>query len=106
MLLLHLLCFLHWQADSLPLVRELILRWVDKESGALEEEKGVQGPRGGEILSSGDHKSDTVHHKLSSWGLVRDLQDKEGTLRALACLLSQYTCFLLHFTNSLVHLCE
>ena len=65
LLLLHLLCFLHWQADSLPLVRELILRWVDKESGALEEEKGVQGPRGGEILSSGDHKSDTVHHKLS-----------------------------------------
>ena len=72
MLLLHLLCFLHWQADSLPLVRELILRWVDKESRTLEEEKGVQGPRGREILSFGDHKSDTVHHKLSVLNLICD----------------------------------
>ena len=53
-----------------------------------------------------DHKSDTVHYKLSSWGLIRDLQDKVRTLRALASLLTQDTRFLLYFTNSTVCLCE
>ena len=58
------------------------------------------------IFFFGDHESDTIHHKLSSWGLVQDLQDKVRTLRALASLLSQYTRFLLYFTNSSVCLCE
>ena len=44
--------------------------------------------------------------KLSSWGLIQDLQDKVRTLRALASLLSQYSRFLLYFTNSMVCLCE
>ena len=47
-----------------------------------------------------------VHCKLSSWGLVQDLQDKVRTLRALTSLLSQYAHFLLCFTNSMVCLCE
>ena len=47
-----------------------------------------------------------LHRKLSSWGLVRDLQDKIRTLRALPSLLSQYTHFLLYFTNSTLCLCE
>ena len=48
----------------------------------------------------------TIHHKLSSWGLVQGLQDKVRRLRALVSLLSQYTCFLLYLTNSVVCLCE
>ena len=58
-----------------------------------------------QIFFFGDHKSYTVHHKLSSWGLIQDLQDKVRTLRALVSLFSQYTHFLLYFTNSTVCLC-
>ena len=58
------------------------------------------------IFFFGDHKSDTIHCKSSSWALIRDLQTKVRTLRALASLLSQYTRFLLYFTNSMVCLCE
>ena len=39
-------------------------------------------------------------------GLSRVFQDKVRTLRAPACLFSQYTCFLLYLTNSMVCLCE
>ena len=58
-----------------------------------------------EILSLRDHESDTIHCKRSSWGLVRDLQDKVRTLRALASLPSQYTHFLLYFTDTMMRLC-
>ena len=52
-----------------------------------------------------DQGFNIVHHELSSWGLVRDLQDKVRTVRALASLLSQYTHFLLYFTNAMVCQC-
>ena len=58
------------------------------------------------IFFFGDHKSNTIHRKLSSWELVWYLQDKVRTLRALASLLSQYAHFLLYFTNSMVCLCK
>ena len=58
------------------------------------------------IFFFGDHKSNTIHRKLSSWELVWYLQDKVRTLRALASLLSQYAHFLLYFTNSTVCFCE
>ena len=38
-------------------------------------------------------------------GFIGELQDKVRTFRALASLPSQYTRFLLHFTNSMVCLC-
>ena len=59
-----------------------------------------------EIFFFGDHKSDTIHCKSSSWVLIRDLQNKVRTLRALDSLLSQYTHFLLYFSNSTVCLRE
>ena len=41
------------------------------------------GPWSQSYIFFGDQKPDTVHHKLSSWELVWDLQDKVRTLRAL-----------------------
>ena len=56
-----------------------------------------------QIIFFGDHESDTIHRKLSSRGLVRDLQDKVRTLRAVASLLCQHTRFPLYW---LTVLCE
>ena len=70
---------------------------------ALEWSSLVPGPK---AKPSSVITNLTVHCKLSSWGLVRDLQDTVRTLRGLASLLSQYTRFLLYLTNSSVCLCE
>ena len=78
----------------------LIKLWYTK---ALEWSSLVPGPK---AKPSSVITNLTVHCKLSSWGLVRDLQDTVRTLRGLASLLSQYTRFLLYLTNSSVCLCE
>ena len=65
----------------------------------------MPGPWSRSSIFFGDHESESIHCNLSSWGLVRDLQDKR-TFRALASLLSQYTRFLLYFSNVTVCLCE
>ena len=64
------------------------------------------GPWSQSWLFFRDDKSDIVHHKLSSWGFIWDLQDKGRAPRAVASLLSQYTRFPLYFSNSLICLCE
>ena len=61
-----------------------------------------------EFLSSRGQETQCLSqlsNNLSSWGLIWDLQHKVRTLGALASLLSQYTHFLLYFTNSMVCLC-
>ena len=60
-----------------------------------------------EILSFVDHKSNIIHHKLSSWGLIWGLQDKVRTLQALASMLLSIHifCFTL-LTLSFVCVCD
>ena len=77
---------------------------------ALEWSSMVPSPEAksssSEIMNLTINHDLTIHHKLSSWGLVQGLQDKVRRLRALVSWLSQYTCFLLYLTNSVVCLCE
>ena len=73
---------------------------------ALKWSSLVPGPEVKSSSSGITSPTPFTHCKLSSWGLVQDLQDKVRMLRALASVLSQYACFLLYFTNSTVCLCK
>ena len=63
----------------------------------------VPDPEAKSSLEITNPTSFTVSYHLG--GFVQDLHDKARTFRVLAPLLSQYTHFLLYFTNSTLYLC-